>query len=114
MEMAFTSIWQVRFMFAFYAIGLLLLSLNFIGLYYYALRESVALDLRQHELFDTKGEIVLWSAASLVCTLSLGMALVLPDNLISLSGYVFFLLFPVLTGVGVYLGRKRNRLFKSR
>ena len=30
MEMTFNQIWEVRFMFAFYAIGFLLLSLNFL------------------------------------------------------------------------------------
>lgn len=94
-------------MFAFYAIGLLLLSVNFIGLYAYALRKKLELTLTPIEQFDTQSGIVIWFAAAIIGLVSFTLAIFIPIYYIGYSGYIFFVLVPVLKWLGH--SRKRNR-----
>lgn len=112
-EFSFETHWQVRFMFAFYGVGFLLLCINFVGLYMHAMGKRQDLQLSDIETFDTATEIVNWSAAASVCAFSIILALYLPMSIIGFSGYAFFLLFPVLTGAGFYRRSVRNKLLKD-
>lgn len=113
MEMKFNQVWEVRFMFAFYAIGFLLLCLNFIALYIYALRKSESLELNDVEYFDSQTEIHMWLIGAAVAIVSLLFSLWLPSNLIGFSGYVLFVLFPLLNGLGFYRGKLRKRMIEE-
>tara|TARA_R110002167_G_scaffold8206_1_gene38041 strand:+ start:3554 stop:4309 length:756 start_codon:yes stop_codon:yes gene_type:complete len=113
MQLTFTSEWEFRFMFTFYALGFLLLCLNFVALYFYALSQKKTLMLTAHEEFDTQSEIYLWLVAACVCLISLSISLTAQGNLISYSGYIFFALFPLLTGLGFYRGSLRKILIKT-
>ena len=110
MLMDISSVAELRFMFAFYAIGFLLLCLNFIALLLHAKGCRQALELNDLELFDTQTDIILWSATASVCCLSLITSLVMSGSWVALSGFSYFLLFPVLTWVGFYRGNKRKVL----
>ena len=46
MEMEFNNIWEIRFLFAFYAVGFMLLCFNFIALYVYAISKKTHLKIR--------------------------------------------------------------------
>tara|TARA_R110002167_G_C12546207_1_gene640474 strand:+ start:164 stop:877 length:714 start_codon:yes stop_codon:yes gene_type:complete len=113
MEMTINHVWELRFMFAFYAIGFLLLSLNFIALYIYALRNKDSLALDELEYFDSQTEIYMWSIGSGISLLSLLFSLWLPTHLIGFSGYVLFVLFPLLYGHGFYRDSKRRLIIEE-
>ena len=107
MLMDFSSMDEIRFMFAFYAIGFLLLCLIFIALYRHAAQKHLQLELNAQERFDTITDIQLWLGASAVCCLSLLGSLVLADKKLVFCGYTYFLLFPLLFGISFYRGKKR-------
>jgi uncharacterized membrane protein len=110
MEMKFNSIWEIRFMFAFYAIGFFLLCLNFIALYIYAMTKRQSLELDDAEYFDSQTEVYMWLSGALICVISLLFSLWLPSNFLGFAGYVFFALFPLLTGVKFYRGNLRKQM----
>ncbi|MFT4807359.1 MAG: hypothetical protein ACI9LX_000676 [Paraglaciecola sp.] len=110
MEMKFNHVWEIRFMFAFYAIGFFLLCLNFIALYIYALSKRQALELDDVEYFDSQTEVYMWLSGSLVGTVSLLLSLWLPSNSIGFAGYIFFALSPLLTGTKFYRVRLRKQM----
>ncbi|MBU3003828.1 TMEM175 family protein [Paraglaciecola arctica] len=107
MEMTINFVWELRFMFAFYAIGFLLLSINFVALYLYAHRKRNDLGLDEVECFDTQTEIYIWSIGTGIGAISLLFSLILPADFIGFSGYVLFALFPFLYGLGFYRTTKR-------
>jgi len=113
MPLQFSAFWEVQFMFSFYALGFLLLCLNFVALYLYAIAQRQSLGLSEHELFDSKTEIFQWLLAAIVCVISLIISITANPKWISFSGYAFFLLFPFLTCLGVYRGRLRQRLTRQ-
>ncbi|MDP5133901.1 MAG: TMEM175 family protein [Paraglaciecola sp.] len=113
LKLEFHAFWEVRFMFAFYAIGFLLMSANFIGLYWHALRKKEALCLSVFEIFDTKSAIYLWSASAAICVLSLVLDMTLPDNLVGLAGYIFFITHPVLILTGRARRKRRTQLLQQ-
>ena len=110
MEMQFNHVWEIRFMFAFYAIGFFLLCLNFIALYVYAMTKRQALGLNDVDYFDSQTEIYMWLSGALIGMISLLLPLWLPPNLIGFAGYMFFALFPLLTGTGLYRVRLRKQM----
>jgi hypothetical protein len=99
---------EVRFMFVFYAVGFLLLSLNFMALYLYALKQHSALNLQQIEKFDSKTEVLMWMGAASVSLMSIAISLF--SDWLPMSGFIFFALFPIMTGLGFYRGRQRKKL----
>lgn len=108
-EMVFQSAWQLRFMFAFYALGFLLLCINFMALYHHALKQHYKAPLSNSERFNTHTEILLWTAAGGVSVLAFTLSLLLPLQFIAFSGFCYFLLYPVLTAVGLKRGRMRKQ-----
>jgi uncharacterized membrane protein len=110
MEMKFNSVWEIRFMFAFYAIGFLLLCLNFIALYIYAMTKKQSFELDDAEYFDSQTEVYMWLSGALICVISLLFSLWLPSSFFGFAGYVFFALFPLLTGVKFYRGNLRKQM----
>ncbi len=113
MEMTINYVWELRFMFAFYGIGFLLLSVNFVALYLYAQRKKEGLALDKGEYFDTQTEIYMWSIGAGIGALSLLFSLCLPADWIGFSGYVLFVLFPLLYGLGFYRNRARMSIIEE-
>lgn len=112
-SMEFDAYWQVRFMFSFYALGFLLVCLTFVALHLHSWRLRETLNLNLIERFDTLSELYEWIASSSVSLLSLLISLTLPIKILPFAGYVFFLLFPVLTGIEIYRARSRKNLINS-
>ena len=110
MEMTFNQIWEVRFMFAFYAIGFLLLSLNFIALYIYAIRKKASLLLDYVEYFDSQTEVYMWLINAGVGVVSLLLSLWLPSTSIGFAGYALFALFPLFNSLRFYRGKRRKSM----
>lgn len=109
--MEFTEYWQIRFMFAFYAFGFLLVCFNFVALYRHALRQRQDLNLQEFEVFDSQSQVYFWIASGAVCLLSLVISLAMPLTYLAFAGYCFFLLFPVLTCLGFVRAKQRKALF---
>lgn len=110
MDMAYTTVWEVRFMFAYYAIGFSLLSINFIALYLYAISQRQALGLNEAEYFDSQSEVYVWLACISVSSISLILSVWLPEAHIGFAGYALLLLFPVLGLFGFYRARARKKI----
>ncbi len=108
--MSFEFYWQIRFMFGFYAMGLVLLCLNFIALYAYANRQTLTPELSVIERFDINTDIQLWMAAGGIGAISLVLSVVLPLGFLQFAGFCYFLLFPVLSIHGFSRGRARKAL----
>ena len=112
-EMKYSSVDDVRFMFGFYALGFFLLCCNFIAFYAHARRKQDDLKLNKFERFDTRTGVILWSVTSLVCCLSMFSVFILPNSLLFLCGFCYFLLLPSLTATGMLRGKRRNSLVTS-
>lgn len=95
-EMRFESVEQARFMFAFFALGFVVLALIFAALFYYALRKSAGLQLSEAEKYHAYSEIQVWVFTVIIAGLSLLAAVLLPDTRLEWAGYIYFLFFPVL------------------
>ncbi|MDC8830804.1 TMEM175 family protein [Alteromonas gilva] len=108
--MSFSEAWQIRFMFAFYAMGFVLLCLNFIALYGYARRQTLTPALSAIERFDSTTEIQSWIAAASISSLSLVLSILLPLDWLQFAGFSYFLFFPVLTIHGFARGTARKAL----
>ncbi|MDX1442609.1 MAG: TMEM175 family protein [Gammaproteobacteria bacterium] len=104
------SYFELRALFATYAVGFLLLSLTIIGLNRHALKLAEPLRLDAVERHDARAEIVGWAVPALVSLVSLLFALLMPENLIPLAGWVYFVL--AITGplLGWQQDRQRERL----
>lgn len=107
-EMKYTAGSEVRFTFLFYAIGFLLLALNFMALYFHAFRKRMDLRLSADEIFVTLSEIQVWAIVAFVSTSSIALAALVPINHIGLAGYVFFCIFP-LSWLHQYIRAKQHQ-----
>ena len=113
MDMEYNSVWEVRFMFAFYAIGFSLLSVNFIALYLYALSKKELLNLNKLEYFDSLSEVYVWLVCIVVASISLVCAVWVSAEHLGFAGYTLLLLFPLLGGLGYYRENKRKSLIET-
>lgn len=94
-NMEFEAVWQVRFLFGFYALGFLLLSLTFTGLYNHVLKNAGMLDLSEVEHKTTKTEVFVWLGAASISFVALVLAIVTPVKWLGFTGFIYFLLFPL-------------------
>lgn len=93
-DMDFEATWQVRFLFGFYAVGFLLLSLTFAGLFHHAAQKAAEIGLSDEETRVAKTEAIIWLSGASVCVLALLLCILVPSNWIGYTGFTYFLLFP--------------------
>ncbi|MCC2607331.1 TMEM175 family protein [Planctobacterium marinum] len=93
-NMDFKAVWQVRFLFGFYAVGFFMLSLTFAGLYAHAASMAKEIQLTEDEGFIAKTEAWLWLSSASICVLALVLAIFVPTKWIGFTGFTYFLLFP--------------------
>jgi hypothetical protein len=79
-------------------------------LYSHALRRCDELALDRIELFDTRSSLARNVLAAGVGAVSIAIALVVPDRMIGLAGYAYFLFGPVFAIHGSISGSRRRRL----
>ncbi|WP_100641404.1 TMEM175 family protein [Alteromonas facilis] len=106
-ELSYSSSSEVRFTFQFFAVGFLLLGINFIALYVHALRAHYDKALSSYERFSIYGEVQAWTIVACVSGASFALATLLPIHKVGYAGYAFFLLFPLLWIHGA-IRKKRN------
>ncbi|SNY49781.1 Protein of unknown function [Arsukibacterium tuosuense] len=102
----FQSEWDARFMFVLFGLGFLLLSINFVALYWHGKRAKLVTPLSDYEQYQANTEIVVWLTTALVCLSNLILSVLLPINYIGWAGYSYFLLFPLLNGISWIRSKK--------
>ncbi len=101
---------DVRFIFILFGLGFLLLSINFVALYWHAKRTKLITLLSPYEKYDTDTELSVWLAAAGVCSGALLMSTLLPIQHIGWAGYSYFFLFPLLNGIIWHRNKKWQHL----
>ncbi len=104
-ELQVNHYWELRFVFAFYAIGFTLLSVNFMGLFQHALNCADEIQLTEYERFVTKTYQLHWGLNAAICSMALVLALILPESLMPYSPYTYTALWPF----SMWLNRYRNK-----
>src|SRR5215831_337384 len=102
---------QVPTLMTIYGVGFTAVFSVFGLLYYHAYRKRADLELSEAEMFDTLSSVRQNTLSAAVGLLSIAIALIGGPSRAGLSGYVYFLLGPVLTIHGVASGKRRKRLY---
>jgi len=100
------SEWDVRFIFILFGLGFLLLSINFVALYWHGKRAQLMTALSDYEKYQANTEIIVWLSTAMMCITALLLSLFLPIRYIGWAGYSYFLLFPLLNGLTWHRSKK--------
>jgi hypothetical protein len=82
-------------------------------LYVHAYRRRGPLGLNRLETFETRSSIGRNLFAAGVGAVSIALALTLPERLIGLAGYVYFLFGPVFWAHGAVAGARRRKILAA-
>ena len=93
-DLDFQAVWQVRFLFGFYAVGFLLLSLTFAALFFHAASKAKEIPLTEEEVCIARAEALVWISTASICILAFTLCILVPSNWIGYTGFTYFLLFP--------------------
>jgi amino acid transporter len=93
-ELKISYLWELRFLFAFYALGFMLLAINFLALFKHAEAKKTELALNTFEVFQTERHSLHWIVIGSICALVLFLTIVLPGTLFYYTPYLFALIFP--------------------
>jgi len=110
-DMAIESYTQLRYLIVVYGVGYFCLCGILVLLNAYALRIRDRLNLNNLEVFDTRSERNAWAIILGTASLSMLLALTLPDNMVSLSTMIYALLSIVMPAYSVLAERRRDRQF---
>jgi hypothetical protein len=102
---------QVPTLMVTYGIGFTAVFSVFGLLYYHAYRKRADLELSEPETFETLSSVRQNTLSVAVGVLSIAVALIGGPSHAALSGYVYFLLGPLLTIHGVASGKRKKRLY---
>jgi uncharacterized membrane protein len=101
---------QFRTIFAIYAIGFTAIAVEIMLLYLHAWKLREPLRLNERERFLTHADITGWSIPVITGLIALVLALTLPANHISWSGWIYFSMAILVPVHKWFLGRKRPGL----
>jgi uncharacterized membrane protein len=101
---------QVSSLFVIYGAGIIALYLLLALLYAHAYRKRGELELTPVETFDTKAGIVGHLLAAGIGLVSVLIALTVPQRMVGLAGFAYFLFGPVMAAYGAIAGRRRRRI----
>ena len=101
---------QARDLFVIYGAGVIAVFSMFALLYVHALRRRAMLGLDPVETFETRSSIVRNLMAAGVGVVSIIIALTVPQRLVGLAGYAYFLFGPVFALHGALAGARRKSL----
>jgi uncharacterized membrane protein len=101
---------QVSSLFVIYGAGIIALYLLLALLYAHAYRKRGELELTPVETFDTKAGIVGHLLAAAIGLVSVLIALTVPQRMVGLAGFAYFLFGPVMAAYGAIAGRRRRRI----
>ena len=101
---------QFRTIFAFYAIGFTAIALEILLLYRRAWKLREPLRLNERERFLTRADVMGWSIPATTGLIALILALTLPVDHISWSGWIYFSMAIVVPAHRWFLARRARRL----
>lgn len=101
---------ELRAMFLFYSIGSGVMALLVCDLYRNALINQHALGLNQDEIFVTTLDMTNWFISAIFSLISIVITIVVPDGLVPLAGYVYFLMFLALPLSSRIQHSRKNRV----
>jgi uncharacterized membrane protein len=104
---------EARTLFVVYGAGVIAVFSMLALLYAHALRRRGPLGLNKVEVFDTRASISRNLLAAGVGAVSIALALVVPERVIGLAGYAYFLFGPVFAVHGAIAGRRRRKILAA-
>ncbi|MCC6865305.1 MAG: DUF1211 domain-containing protein [Ignavibacteria bacterium] len=104
---------QVPELMIIYGLGFASIYLILFLLYRYAVKKSAELELDEKEIFNTKTKMYLYSINTIIPLITIVAALILPENLAGLSGYIYFMLGPVIYIYYKVRGNRYKKLFST-
>jgi len=104
---------QVPTLFVIYGAGVVALYVLLALLYVHAYRERAELELTPVETFDTRASIVGHLLAAGIGLVSIVLAVTLPQRMVGLAGFAYFLFGPVMAIYGTVAGSRRRRLLAA-
>lgn len=108
------SAWDVQMLLAIYGVGFFVLTGVLAFLFFRALCSAKELMLSEEEILITKSGVGAWLWQSLIGLVSALLAIVLPADLGTLSGFVYFLIPVAVMLNGMHFGRRLRELDKAR
>ncbi len=100
---------ELRYLFQYFAIGFLFISLIFMGLYRHALNNKDYLKLSKYEIFNIKTSLLVRLSMAGVCLLALVTPALLPDDKVPFAGFAYSILWPVIA----FINKMRNHQWKN-
>ena len=104
---------QVPILFVIYGAGVVALYVLLALLYVHAYHERAELELTPVETFDTRASIVGHLLAAGIGLVSIVLAVTLPQRMVGLAGFAYFLFGPVMAIYGTVAGSRRRRLLAA-
>ena len=104
---------QVPTLFVIYGAGVIALYLLLALMYVHAYRKRGDLELTPVETFDTRASIVGHLLAVGIGLVSVLLAVTLPQRMVGLAGFAYFLFGPVMAIYGTVAGSRRRRLLAT-
>lgn len=101
---------QVPTLFVIYGAGVIALYVLLALLYVHAYRKRGELELTPVETFDTRAGIVGHLLAAGIGLVSVVLAVTVPQRMVGLAGFAYFLFGPVMAVYGTIAGSRRRRL----
>jgi uncharacterized membrane protein len=101
---------DARVMFTIYGLGFTSIFLLYALLYRHALTKRDDLQLNPVEVLDTRTHVFMFSANVVIGLLSVTLAWALPDQLVGLAGFVYFLIGIMAGTIGTIMGNRRRRV----
>ena len=87
---------EFSWVFVIYSTGSLITALLFYGLYKASEMSSTSLGLNELELKITKNNMLGWLVLAIFSLASIVLALTMPDPLVPLAGYIYFVFYPFI------------------
>lgn len=104
---------QARVLFAIYGLGFAGIFFIYAMLYAHALRKRDELALNAVEQHDTKTHVLMFGSNVAVGLTSIVLAFLLPDHLVGIAGYIYFVIGILSTYIGATRGSQRRALEDS-
>jgi uncharacterized membrane protein len=101
---------DARVMFSIYGLGFTSIFFLYAMLYRHALKKRDELQLNAVELIDTRTHVFMFAANVGIGLLSVTLAWTLPDQLVGVAGFIYFLIGIMAGTIGTIMGNRRRRI----
>jgi uncharacterized membrane protein len=109
-ELRSYAAYDARVMFTIYGLGFTSIFFLYATLYSHALKKRDELQLNAVEVIDTRTHVFMFAANVGIGLLSVLLAWTLPDQLVGVAGFVYFLIGVMAGTIGTIMGNRRRRV----